>query len=426
MKIKINTILILGGLCMLLMFFSACSDDDSADPDDEVPNPNITTGFISVGNTSSGNQVVRYFEELPTGTVDLSENATDFIRFRPEAIFNGAIYSHRIDGTDGFSKIVVDADQQFVEEGAIPISSGTFAIAVKDESTGVFQDFGTPDVITMFDPATFQLTTSIDMSAGSVPGDVTPAYQRFIFRGDDVFSVISQTDGSGFNDFIVHQANLSNNTFVGDTRRVGNGLATISRDDGGQGLTDAGGNLYIPDAGDIWGRGNAARLNKILAGSNEIDATYIFEPALTLNPQNTFLPYFRAFKFLESGKAIAVVNREVPQEVETITADAGGSENLTTTDQLAIFNIWLQAETAVWCEIDVETLTVTPIAGIPAIRPLTGTVINFEFNEDVYIPAETSAESAYYKWNPTTGDVTKAFTMTGVTVPTFYNLGSNN
>lgn len=423
MKIKVNTKLVLGNLLMWLTCFTACSDDDNAL---DEPSTNLTSGFVSVGLTSSGSPLVRYFEELPTGTVDLSEDATDFIAFRPEAIFDGAIFSHRIDGTAGFSKMVVNADREFVEEGAIPISSGTLAIAVRDASTGVFQDLATPDVITVFDPTTLQLTASIDMSAGAVPGDVPQAYQRFIFRGDDVFSVISRTDGVGFTDFIVHQADLSANTFVGDTRRVGNGLATISREDGGQGLLDATGNLYIPDGGDIQGGGNAARLNKVLAGSNEIDATYVFEPAVVLNPLNTLLPYFRSFRFLESGQAIAVVNRDVPPEALAIIIDAGGLEGLTAADQLAIFNIVFQAETAFWCEIDVEALTVTPIAGIPAIRPLTGSSGSFESNGEVYIPAVTSTEGAYYKWNPTTNEVSKAFTMTGVTNPTFYSLGSNN
>ncbi|MEM7110277.1 MAG: hypothetical protein AAF519_18770 [Bacteroidota bacterium] len=420
-KIKLCSIPSFYGLLILLMF-SSCSDDDSTTP--TVESENKTTGFVSVGVTSSGNSVVKYFEELPTGTVDLSDG-TDFISFFPTSVYDGAIFTRRTDGSPGISKIAVNAEGEFIEEGTIPLSGAASTVAVRDSLIGVCNDFANPDAITVFNPTTFEVTGSIDMSAGSVPDGAQQESLRFMFRGDDMFIPIRNVNGSFFMDFVVHQANLATNTFVGDTRREGDGSISIEFQNGsfGQRLTDAAGNLYIPDAGNIED-GGIAHINKVPVGSNEIDPTYIFQPALTLNPQNFLGLIFRDFTFLEGGKAIARVNSETPEAVLIILAASGGNP---TPEQLAeIQSIIFEAETGVWCEIDVDAMTVIPIAGIPNFSLLQGAGGNvFEYNGDAYIPAFNAEEDAYYQWNPTTGTVSKAFVVTGVNSPRFFNLAND-
>ena len=421
MKIKFNSILTLCGLLVFFMFFSACSDDDDSsvpEPDDPV---NKRTGFVSHGFTSSGSRIMKYFEELPTGTVDVSDG-TDFVNPIISSINNGALYTRRPDGSPGFSKMVVNAEGEFVEEAFIPLSIPGLGISVRDSLTGLFEDPSNPDIISVFNPTTMEVTGSIDMSAGFVPGDVPQQY-GFMFRGDDVFAPISNADGSTFTDFIVHQANLSTNTFVGDTRREGNGSANIQPGESRQGL-DAAGNLYIPDAGNLFGDDISARLNKIPAGSNQIDPTYVFEPGVTLNPQNIILPLFFGFRFLESGKAIALVNNEVPQEVQDIIDDAGGFTNVTPAQLVQIQLIVVEAETALWCELDVDAMTVTPIDGIPVTK-LFDRFELFEYNGDAYLQVNTAAESAVYRWDPVSGAVSKAFVMTGLNVPIMFNINEN-
>ncbi|MEM7106746.1 MAG: hypothetical protein AAF519_00875 [Bacteroidota bacterium] len=414
-----NSTLTLAGLLSLFMCIAACSDDDDSGVDTIEEPTNKRTGFVSFGFTSNS-RIMKYFEELPSGVVDVSDG-TDFERLLLSSIVNGAILTRRPDGSPGFSKIVVNAEGEFVEEAFIPLSSGRTVISARDSLTGVFQDAATPDIIRVFNPTTFEVTGAIDMSAGALPDGITRQYESFTFRGDDVFSPFADADGAGLTEFIVHQANLSSTSFVGDTQREGNGSGSILTSNAGG--IDLAGNLYIPDGGGIE-PGLAARLNKVPAGSNEIDPTYIFEPAATLNPTNFFLPYFEGFKILESGQAIALVNSEVPQQALDIIEDAGGIGNITAVELLQIQGIILGAETARWCELDLEERTVTPISGIPNITPLGGGSV-FEHDGDVYISVNTEAEDACYRWNPMSGTVSTAFVMTGLENPVFYNLADD-
>ena len=132
-------------------------------------------------------------------------------------------------------------------------------------------------------------------------------------------------------------------------------------------------------------------------------------------------PLFFGFRFLESGKAIALVNNEVPQEAQDIIADAGGFANVNPEQFAQIQRIVVQAETALWCEIEVDAMTVTPIDGIPFTK-LFDRFSVFEYNGDAYLQVNTAAESAHYRWNPVTGAVSKAFVMTGLDVPVLYNI----
>ena len=423
MKIKYNLVLTLASIPILFIFFSACSDDDDDASVPMVVEPtNKRTGFVSHGFTSSSSRIMKYFEELPTGTVDVSDG-TDFVNPIISSVNNGALYTRRPDGSPGFSKIIVNADEEFEEEAFIPLSSPGIAISVRDSLTGVFQDPANPNLIRVFNPTTMEVTSSIDMSAGFVPGGVPHQYGAFIFRGDDLFSPISAADAGDFTDVIIHQADLSTNTFVGDTRRAGNGFGGITPSGSAQGL-DAAGNLYIPDAGNITGAGIPARLNKVPAGSNEIDPNYVFEPAVTLNPQNILFPLFLGFRFLENGKAIALVNSGIPEEAEAIIIDAGGFANLSSEQIVQIQILVVGGETGLWCEIDVDAMTVTPIDGIPATK-IFDRATTFEYEGDAYLQANTAAESAYYRWDPTTGAVSKAFAMTGLNVPVIYNIGED-
>jgi hypothetical protein len=414
-------------LVVLLFSISACSSDDDGDGPTTLPEENKTTGFVITGTTSSGTALVKYFEELPEGTIDLSDG-TDFPNFFPTSIMDGAIFLTRPDGAAGFSKYVVNADGELEEEGTIVTAdAGSFRIAARNSNSGVFQDRATPNIITTFDPTTFQVTGSIDMSAGFVPGDVDQRYQRFVFRGDDVFAPIRENGGAQFTSFILHQANLGNNSFVGDTQRDGNGVATINTfNNFGQDLLDPSGNLYIADAGNYEAQGVAARVNKIPAGSNEIDANYVFEPAVVLNPANIFLPTFNNLRVLPNGKAVARVNSETPQAAIDIVLGAGGIGNLSPDEIQQIFGILFTAESAVWCELDLVNLSVTPIQGIPAVGVFSAGQEFFGDDGNFYIPVVTPQENSYYRWNYTTGETELAFTVTGADILGGFNIGKDN
>ncbi|WP_299528800.1 hypothetical protein [Ulvibacterium sp.] len=413
----------------------ACSNSDDPDPTDDVgptdndgmeEPQNKSTGFVFVGTTSSGSALAKYVEELPTGDLDLSDG-TDYSRFFPTALYGNALFMQRPDGSAGFSKIVVNPDGELEEDGVIPtISDGSFRMEVRDAELGVFHDRATPNTLSVFNPTTFEVTGSIDMSAGEVPGDIDQRYQRLMFRGDDLFAPIRGEDGSSFPSFVIHSADLSTNSYVGTTGRDGNGVSDIVfMNDFGQNVVDSQGNIYIMDVGNLEGAGIPARINKIPAGSYEVDPTYTFDPAAVLNPANTFLPSMQYLRVLDNDNAVALVNAETPQAAVDIVLDAGGLGNLTPDQINQILGILFTAESAVWCELDLTAQTVTPIEGVPNVGAFAGGTV-FNYDGAVYLPVPTTEETAYYSWNPGTGEVTKAFTITGADLSGGFNIANNN
>ena len=407
--------------------FTSCENDGLNDIS-ELQGTQATSGFVVIGNTASDNALVKYFKEIPTGTINL-EDGFSFQRFFPNSCVDGAIFLQRPDGFPGFSKYIVSEDGQFFEAGSLPtLGASSFRIDAKDSNFGVYQDRATSDNITVFNPTTLEVLGTIDMSQGAVPEDIGQRYQRFLFRGDDVFAPIrGNQNGESFTSLIVHSANVTSRTYLGTTERVGNGFADINTyNNYGQNLTDAAGNLYIADAGNYTGQGVAAAISKVPAGSNEIDPSYNFQPAVVLNPFNGFLPTFTGFKILPNGKAIARVNSETPQAAIDIVLSVGGNLGLLTEQQInQIFNILFTSESAVWCILDLEAKTVTPITSIPktGVFAVSDT---FFHDGNVYIPVATSTENAFYKYDWNAGVSSKAFEVTGADISIVINIANDN
>jgi len=423
-KLKFLTWFVLMGA---LLIVSSCNDDNEPDPNVDI---NKTSGFVVVGQTPSQTAVVKYIEELPAdgGTIDLSTGVTDFPRFFPNSLYDHALFLPNPDeSVGGFSKYVVNENGEIVEEALLPVSDpSSFRIGVRDAEVGIFHDRATPNSVTVFNPSTMQITSTIDMSAGFVPGGIDQRYNSIYFRNNDVFMPIRGNDNSVFPSMVVHQANLSNNSFTGDTQRDGNGVSSIQTvNQFGQNVIDAQGNLYIMDGGNYDGAGIPAAINKIPAGSNEFDTDYQFFPAQVLNPANTFLPTANTLYVTEGTKAILKVNAETPQEAIDIVIAAGGVQNLTPDQINQVLGILFTAESANWCEVDLAAKTVTPIAGIPKFGIFAATSV-FRHNGDWYLAVANNAEQAFYRYNPSTGTAERAFTVTGADLTGIYNLAENN
>lgn len=419
----------LNGLALALLATCAvaCSkdnDNDTGDGDAEIK----SSGFVINGLTSNNTATVKYVAELPAdgGTINIADGQ-DFVRFWATSVYDHAMYIQSPDGTSGFSKMVVNADGKIVEEGVIPtINSTSTQIMIKDSETGIFQDRANQGKISVFNPKTLQVSQTLDLTAGPVPGNIAHRYQSFYFRGDDIFAVVRGLTGQDFPTILVHQANIKTGKYVDWTERVGDGASPIDYyEPFGQQSIDNQGHLYIVDAGNVGGSGLPARVSKIAAGSNKIDASYKFEPAKILNPANIFLPCIYKFATIGNNKAICVVNSETPQEAIAIVQAAGGIQNLTREQINQIFSILATAASAQWCILDLNAQTVTPIGGIPKV----GIFVNgstFTHNGNFYIPAVTTAETAYYRLNVNAGTASKAFTITGATLNSMYNIANNN
>ncbi|MEO1023769.1 MAG: hypothetical protein AAFW89_14595, partial [Bacteroidota bacterium] len=173
--------------------FSACDNNNDSDEELIVQ----TEGFVIIGITESGSRLVKYVEEVPSGTFDLSDGQ-DFPIFFPQAVFDHAMFTQRPDQTRGFSRYVVNQNGQLVENGVLNVfGDNSFAIEIRDTELGAFHDRSTSDVVTLFNPTTMDITGTIDMSAGPVPGDVNQRYNSFLFRGDDLFMTIRNNDTNG-------------------------------------------------------------------------------------------------------------------------------------------------------------------------------------------------------------------------------------
>lgn len=421
-KISITLFLLASSL---LLFTSACDEDDS----DETVSGKRTSGFVLVGETASDTYLAKYIEELPTTSVDLSDG-TDFSFFIPNSISDNAIFLPNTDRSSGFLKYIVNAEGELVEEGFIPtISPDPSRIDVRDGQLGVFQDPATPDQITIFNPTSFEIESTIDMSKGFVPGDADPFYFRFYFKENQVYCVVGDAGQDWYRSLFLHRANLATRTFEGDTRREGNGLGAITYlPTLGRDFTDAEGNLYVIDAGNFEGAGIPGRINKIPVGSNEIDPDYIFEPSVVINPENNFLPVFNELFILRdgSGRAIARVNTETPEEARSIVVAAGGVSNLSPDQLQNVRNILFASRSARWCELDLNTRSVTPIEGIPSIGPFFKRNV-FEHEGQIYVPVVTNApENAYYRYDPSTGVSEKAFDVLGADIQGIYKLEDDN
>ena len=413
----------------LTFLVGSCADDDDPTPQGTT---NKTEGFVIVGTTSSGTALVSYSEDLPTGTVDLSAGE-DFQRFSPTALYDHALFMSRPDGSSGFAKIVVDDKGEFQEEGVLPtVDPTSFRIGVRDAEVGLFHDRATPDIITVYNPTTFEVTGTIDMDAGIDPFDtLEQRYQRFIFRGDEVFSPIrGNVGGELLPGFFMHQANVATRSYVGSTfveAPLSGGVLTVNNF--GQHLVDNAGNLYVQDGGAI-GSGTFSRIYKIPAGSNKIDENYVFEPVKTLNPTNIFYPTMNGFKLVDgSGIAVAKVNAETPQAAIDLVNQAGGIQNVVGNQDLLnqILGILFTAESASWVELDLNAQTVTPIVGVPKMGANAGGSVIFEHDGEIYLPVSTTGEQAYYKYtpgNPTTAS--KAFDIIGADLLGVYNVENNN
>ena len=101
--------------------------------------------------------------------------------------------------------------------------------------------------------------------------------------------------------------------------------------------------------------------------------------------------------------------------------------NLSPAQRLQIQQILSVAESARWCQLDLGALTVTPLEGIPSMGIL-GFASTFRANGEVYMSVirESSNENAFYRWNPTTGETSKAFDVTGAQIAGVYNLALDN
>ncbi|MEM9361872.1 MAG: hypothetical protein AAGA43_04505 [Bacteroidota bacterium] len=373
----------------------------------------LRSGFIVIAATPNNDIIAKYFSEMPSGTADLTTGAQVFEDFQPEDVLDGYLYTTgSTDGNGGIGRARVNGNGQIVDDGNIVAVGSNRRVLIVDATTGIYTTQASPAQVGIFNPLTMQQDGLIDMSDEGLPG---PQRMRgFVIRGDEIFThIVSLTRNQvPFTSFYVQSANYRTGQFTGTTEFPGRPLVNWPNAPFSNSV-DEDGNVYMLASGNIPSGSTQGTLHKIPAGSNEFDQTYVFNPALQVNPGNFILPNTFFFHYLGNDIGVALSITSVPQAVQDLLQSVGGDPRNLSEDQLllalALFN---QEDTGNWVRINVETQETERIAGIPGqggLSPALSVVIDGE----VYLSISTGSENAFYRYNPTTNTVEKAFDVVG-------------
>ncbi|MEM6804660.1 MAG: PKD domain-containing protein [Bacteroidota bacterium] len=387
-------------------------------------NQRKTDGFVVVGQTEDQSWFAQYFEELPDGTVDITQG-TAFQQFFALSVINGAIYLARTDGSPGFAKLGINGNGEFVEDGIIStVSAQSFVIAARDAEFGVFHDRADPDVVNTFNPTTMQVTGSIDMSlANAVVDTAAVRYQDFIFRGTtDIFAPMREDAGGNVPNMTMGRINISAGAVTENA--VFEGLGGVFFLNSSRFHEDENGNLYITHTGNISIPTVSGGILKIPAGSNDYDPNYEFKVPEVNNPAITGLGSFMtAFNYYQNDIGFALINEELDPRILQLVNDRGGFQNLTPEDFQQIQQWLFTSPTGAIVKVNVVTQTVEKIDNLPPVSVFDNAGINF-LGGTPYFSVSNPNFNSLFRYNEADNTVTKVFDMTGAAISTVIDLSA--
>ena len=411
-------------LAFAMLFVVSCSDDDE---DTDPVDARLNTGFVILGVTEDGSaRFGAHYEELPTGTVDLSQG-TSFQNFFVLSVLDGALFSARTDGSSGFARTGINGNFEFIEDGNIAtISDQSFQIKARNADVGVFHDRNDPDVVQTFNPTTMQVTGTLDMSqANAVVPDEPVRYQQFIFRSDDEFFAPMRTEaGDNVTDAAIPLVSISQGGVV-DVAEF-EGLGDVIYFNGSRRLVDENGNTYIWHAGNLSVPTISGSVLMIPAGATDYDPNYNFKIPEVNNPALTgFGTFMNGFNYWENNKAFALVNEAIDQALLDLITERGGLENFSPDDLNTALGILFNAPTGAFVLVDLVTQQVTKVNGLPAVSVFAQGADTYFLNGEVYFGIVTPTENALYSYDEATNTATKLFDATGVQLADVVNLAEN-
>lgn len=386
-------------------------------------NVRLKSGFIIAGQTEEDTWFAQYFEELPTGTVDISQG-TAFQQFFPLSIIDGAVYLARTDGSPGFEKLGVNGNREFVEDGIISTISGeSFVIAARDSEFGLFHDRADPNIVNTFNPTTMEVTGSIDMTVANAVVDAPVRYQDFIFRGDnEVFVPMRLEDGGEVPNAPLPRIDVSAGSAVDVAEFEGLGEVVVLNS--GRRFFDENGNLYYWHAGNIDLPTVSGAILRIPAGANDYEPTYNFKVPEVNNPALTGTGTFMsAFNYYQDNTGFALINEQLDQRIIDLVVQRGGVQNLSEQD-LAQITQWLfTSPTGAIVRVDLVNQTVSKISNLPPLSVFDNAGINF-LGGKPYFAISNPAVNALYEWNEATNSATKVFDVTGASISIVVDLSA--
>jgi len=433
----INTLKIMLIMSIITFGISCSSDDDSSS--NVTPMDTVVTyleeGYL-VTSTITGETAVYYtgyYEELPTGDIDLVANATSFEFFRVRGVQGGFIYAADEPGSssnEGIAKYAIDsATQQLIKIDKIELPENTGDIIFLSETQAVTNLFGSSKRIITFDPSTMLLTGDVDISEVSdFPGLDDDSFFQVIhnevagkiyaIRYLDVDASPQFYDGTSIFVEVFDAATLA----WEKTIEHPNAEYALFRGEPNT-VIDESGNTYIIAQGqyglDFFLKGDFALLSRPhilkIGADSEFDTDYAFNPIETLNPAYAanFAQIFGSMIYAGNNKAYAIGTATTDDPALQVLLLGFANEEFGIDDpeygQLVdlVFNT---ANTAV-LEVDLVTKAVSQVNGIPLTAGFAQPTL-YNYEGTIYAQIAASGDNGFYEINPSTGATEQVFNLT--------------
>ncbi|MEM9389501.1 MAG: hypothetical protein AAGA02_03450 [Bacteroidota bacterium] len=408
-------------LLSLLPLLFSCDDDTQIDIDPE--DTRLKSGFLITASSEDGSTTfLNYFTELPTGTVDLTQGLA-VQNFGYLDTFDGAIYTYRTDGSNGYVKLAVNGNGEIVEDGILPTTGPGRWLRVRDAETGVFSDSNNPANLPVFNPTTMQVTGNIDLSAAPVFTEFPMAFvQTAVIRGDDVYAVMEEFP-QFLENFTVVRGSLTSGTFQNQLDSnsgltfTGNFLPNV---------VDEEGNLFMPHGGVINPLAPVpGGILKIPANSTEFDLNFDLRPPNVLNP-GQLVSTFSRFGYYQDGLCYGLAGLENDPEAVALLESVDGDLSQLTEEQLnRLFFLANTSEVANFVEIDLNTGSVAEVPNLPRSGPFASS--NFTVIAGLpHFVVNNNTVSALYRHDPITNETVEVFSATGATLGRVLDIGNDN
>ncbi|MEM1338363.1 MAG: PKD domain-containing protein [Bacteroidota bacterium] len=391
----------------------------SLDPE----NVRLTSGFVITASSEDGSTTfLNYFAELPTGTVDLTQGLA-VQNFGYLDTFDGAIFSTRTDGSNGYVKLGINGNGDIVEDGILPTTGSGRWIRVRDAETGVFSDSNNPKNLPVFNPTTMEVTGNIDLSAAPVFTEFPMAFvQTAVIRGDYVYAVMEEFP-QFLDNFTVVRGSLTSGTFQNQLDSnsgvtfTGNFLPNV---------VDEEGNIFMPHGGVI----NLLApipggILKIPANSTEFDPNFDLRPNNVLNPDQ-LVSTFSRFGYYQDGLGYGLAALENDPQALALLESVDGDISQLTEEQINLLLFLANtSEVANFVEIDLNTGSVAEVPNLPRSGPFASS--NFTIVAGLpHFVVNNLSTSALYRYDPTVNETVEVFSATGATLGRVLDIGNDN
>ena len=410
----------------ILSLFAACSDDNEAAPGSEF----LTEGFVITGQSASGtaNVFAAYFEELPSGDIDLVSSATSYSFFRVRGVKDGFMYGNSTGEDPGLTKFSIDAEtQNIVEIDEFALDGNPGNIIFLDDERAIVPTFAGRGRIIIFNPETMSRTGEIDLSqATDLPDDDTNSITGLIYNktvnkiygifytdidataqfydADAIYVEVIDATTLQWEKTIVHQ-NAEYAIFRGETNAV----------------VDESGNTYIVAQGQYgldnnFGPaspvGSRPQILKINANS-EFDESYAFNPINTLGFENNFFQLFTSMVYAGNNKAYGIGTSQTDDPAILALLQKFATVGLTDEEFGTLTDLVFNGEGMSVLEVDLVSKSVREVSGIPKTA---GFAYPFLYNYNGRIFAQVTSpsnnENAFYEINTATNTGTQVYNIT--------------